>query len=132
MSFCFSLNISTVFKMSMKIAFRWTSLVLVIAKFDMSYSTCSSYSFHVKNGVKGRALDTRIFMTSNIHEFPNECFNKCTENCRCLSFNVCGKQCQLNTDKNDMKSVNLKVKKGCSYYNLQGSQVRYYQLYKCK
>ena len=86
-------------------------------------SACSTDAFHIKDGIAERALVGRTFKNSTIDGWHSECFLECTMDCRCLSFVVCGKQCQLNADKKEMRNNSLEIKKGCTYYDLHIEQV---------
>ena len=102
-------------------------LIAVLTVFEdnskCSSSFCSNNHFHIKDGVDDRILEDRIFKTIKIRDYRSECFVHCTMDCRCLSFNVYDQQCQLNADKKDMKNNSLKIKHGCSYYDLDVSKL---------
>ena len=109
--------------MVLKEAAVMMALLLVFEKKGSgSPPSCSSDSFYIEDFVNDHSLGTRTFATSTMVEDGNtDCFLKCTKNCKCLSFNICGRQCQINADRKEMKNNSLTMKYGCIYYDIQVS-----------
>ena len=104
--------------MVFKLAVVLMALLLIPKEYGVcSCPTCSSSSFNIKDGIKDRTLEGRVVKALTIDDYHSECFLKCSLDCRCLSFNVCGKQCQLNADRQDMKNNSLKIRRGCAHYD---------------
>ena len=98
-------------------------LVQSFADFDQSCNTCGQIDFNVEQAVHGRFLDDGRMLTTKIVKSDAECFLECSLDCRCLSFNVCGKSCQLNAGSRKLAKNSLRRKPGCHYYDFPPSEV---------
>lgn len=96
-------------------------------------STCTfstQRKFNVKDGVQDRILENKMMFKTTKVDVDPQCFSECSNDCRCLSFNVCGQICQLNAGKRLLGRNSLRVKPGCRYYDLPEEKVnlQYYIL----
>ena len=88
------------------------------AAFAKTCSSCNQINFNVKNGVRD---DKRL--KNKIVENDSQCFYECYKDCKCLSFNVCGKTCQLNRANKLSAKTSFQVKGGCRYYDVPVAEV---------
>ena len=89
-------------------------------------TTCTSSTrreFSVKDGVKDRRLEDKTMFKTTKVDMDSQCFSECSNDCRCLSFNVCGQICQLNAGTRILGRNSLRVRHGCRYYDLPQEKV---------
>ena len=86
--------------------------------------SCSRMSFNVKNVIRDRALEGDRRLKNMVVENDPQCFSECSKDCKCLSFNVCGKTCQLNQANRMLARNSFRVKVGCRYYDMPIAKVR--------
>lgn len=100
-----------------------TGLVLLclssLAKvYAISEDKCGFYKLKLDTNVHSgkRLVNHGILNVTVAH--PVVCFNKCTENCLCESFNVCGKRCELSSSTKEKAANDQKSESECTYYDL--------------
>ena len=92
--------------------------------FGKTCGSCTRMTFSVKDVLNDRALEDNRRLKDTIVEHDSQCFTQCSHNCQCLSFNICGKTCQLNAANKFLAKNSLRVKPGCRYYDFPISEVR--------
>ena len=98
-------------------------LVGISTGFDQTCNTCDQIDFNVEQAVHDRFLDDGRNLTTKIVQSDTECFVECSLDCRCLSFSVCGKSCQLNAGNRKLAKNSLRRKPECRYYDFPSFEV---------
>ncbi|KAJ7394731.1 hypothetical protein OS493_000557 [Desmophyllum pertusum] len=93
------------------------------AKAHCHKGSCQKYTLVVyRDGELDSAFVDHVFRNS-VTSSPVQCFNWCTDNCRCLSFNYKenheGKYCELNEGSHFTNKSSLVHSPGSRYYNLR-------------
>ena len=113
-------------KMTLFSCMYFLSLFMILqrpAAFEKTCSSCNRINFNVKNGVRDRALGDDRRLKNTMVENDSQCFYECYKDCKCLSFNVCGKTCQLNRANKLSAKTSFQVKDGCRYYDFPAAEV---------
>ena len=108
--------------MGLKLAF---TLIMLLQQSNVCLPTCVTETFILKHVIPGKLLAktySRFLVEDNDFGI---CFLQCTKDCRCLSFNVCGNQCQLNDFAKEVGFSELEVRRECTYYQIANTKVSY-------
>ena len=100
------------------------SLILCRCSFvNGSCASCSQISFNIKNGMNNRVLEDNGKLKETTVKNDVECFQNCYMDCRCTSFNVCGKICELNERNKFLLPNAVRIRRGCIHYAFPALQV---------
>ncbi|KAJ7363613.1 hypothetical protein OS493_009775 [Desmophyllum pertusum] len=112
---------------------KFVSLLVTFlqVKGDCLTGNCEKISLNVhRDAVLDSEFVDHVFHNS-VTSSPVQCFNWCTQDCRCLSLNYKenneGKYCELNEGNHFTNKSSLKHSPGSSYYNLRreyGAKIR--------